>query len=129
MKKPRYTAAYRLEHPLDGTGPYRSGHTDDELLSGMMRDHSAYTSNKHPTPRQDGIEGNVMYTPNDPVCGARNIKQLKSWFGRYLTPLRKAGFALVKYYVPIDRVYAGKRQVVFDRKFAPISKTIHQPVK
>lgn len=122
MRKSYYTTVYRIEHPTDGKGPYRSSRVYDDdfgdLLHDMMSKHSIYVSPNHPAPQLDGISSDTFYA-NDMQCACATLKQLKQWFGEFITPLCKSGFHIVKYYVPRKRVYYGRHQVVFDPMFSP----------
>lgn len=123
MKTPLYTTVYRIEHPENGFGPYRSMLTDDDLLERMREKHSAYVSPAHPVPQKDGIAPAVMEAGNM-LSAFKNMTQLRAWFGEFVGPLLKDGFKVVKYYVPTAMVHMGRHQVVFDRKKSVISTPV-----
>ena len=99
---------YRVEHPRDGQGPYRSSY----YLHKMHGKHCDLKS--HPTPMED-FPLNFDFH-NELYCGFKNIESLKKWFYGFRSPLNKAEFKMVVYDVPEEHFHVGKNktgQVLF----------------
>lgn len=101
---------WRLENK-DGNGPYIPG--PGERLKAVMRDlHASHKNMTHPSPFVDNIR-NFDWT--NEFCGFRTRRDLEEWFDGFMPRLYRAGFRMVRYDIPADRVRNGTRQVVFKR--------------
>lgn len=92
-----------------GRGCYTIG------TSWTLHNHSR-NFNKTPVPHKDGIDYDVLNC-SDNNCGFNSINQLYSWFlPDELKKLNDRGFICSVYVVPEDKLWVGKKQVVFSRK-------------
>jgi hypothetical protein len=109
-----YTNIVRIENPKDGCGPYISRFANDDLRDKMMEKTSAYVSKSHPPPQRDGLTESQILDLGCWVCGCKDIRQLKKWFGEFLPELIESGFKVYRYRLPRERVLYGNHQVVFN---------------
>lgn len=102
---------YRMEHKVDGEGPYRTDRKDGSVSLSLY--------NEHPTPEQDGLDTvKVVYCWDRDFYFAFAYKnQLKKWFyiRKYNIKLYKH-YHIVKYKVKKSDVLFCNLQVAFNRK-------------
>lgn len=96
---------WRIEHPVDGRGPYRS-------TAGGLRGGFTISSprKKQPCPKYDGITG----FREGWFCGFTSLPDLLQWFDHIFTGLELAGFTIQLYILPDKYVERGEYQCVFD---------------
>lgn len=102
---------YRVEHPLDGGGPYLGGWGFEDL----KWDHN---NDEHPGPRQEGLR-----IGDDDLCAMSSMDKLIAWFDGWWDRLSEAGFHVAEYEAPKAYVKEGKRQLIFNKHMATLIKS------
>lgn len=102
---------YRVEHPLDGEGPYLGAWGIEHLKW-------AHNDDAHPGPRQEGLK---IY--GNQVCAMKTMDRLGAWFEGWWECLSNTGFYVAEYEVPDEYVEQGKIQLIFDKTMATLIKS------
>jgi hypothetical protein len=99
---------HRVEHPLDGRGPYNS---EDHGIEGIHTAHG--DSIEHPS----SVKSLGKFPEPDQFCGFVSKKALTRWFEDFIPQLREAGYKYVQYEVDPKHVLGPDRvgQVLFFR--------------
>jgi hypothetical protein len=111
---------YRIEHPEDGLGPYRSVFSNTNKLLNMNAKHGV--SSKHPVSCKD------VYNKPSPdenfigYCGFDCVFALKSWFRGYRKEMAREGFKMFVYDSSVDLTWISEvtRQVIFVKENADL---------
>ena len=133
---------YRIEHKLDGLGPYQSGRVpgmgkahfnmdhpspqiDPAPIDGIQRQTMTYAEggSTHPKYVDEYMALGIDYTE---VCGLRTADDVKEWFAGYGQTLEDKGFVVAEYKAPKDAVRVGTKQLVFKKGRAKLIAT-HSP--
>ena len=109
---------WRVEHGVDGYGPYCSGKGRDEVTIKIAEAHSYYTNREiHPTTAADGFwerlpVGEGYYWRH----GLNRYYHVLQWFKGFAEDLRSVGFVVAVYDVASPHVMTGesRRQVMFN---------------
>lgn len=110
---------FRIESKA-GDGPYsRPNDVADWWSSGELA--RCHRTEKHPTPQREGL------LVHDRICGFVVIENLKEWFRGWRSKLRKAGFFMAIYEVPVKACEIGEKQLVFDRDQATLIERLEIP--
>jgi len=103
---------YRIEHPIDGYGPYNSIDWDGQ--DDMSYEHNS--DGRHTHPIRDPKLGPVRWSER---CGCDSAVSLLTWFSLWLDRLADAGFQVVVLDVPSNRVKVGRHgQAVYEENHA-----------
>ncbi len=110
---------WRIEHPEDGEGPFRSIHEPGGL--------DAYDN--IPGPRKDGLDYDRFLIRGDLgqdlVFGFADPKYLTRYFSTNdVKELHHSGFRVRQYLAPATAVMWGQTQVAFDRKSAVRARSL-----
>ena len=107
------TTIYRVEHAVNGHGPYRYGHYDRPAEMDRLECHSYGKLNKGRPVFCDDFMGKVI--PPNCIAGFNSLKCLRWWFKGFMRLLQRNGFIIRIYSVPSAYVYIGKskHQVAF----------------
>lgn len=113
------TLIYRIEHRRLKRGPYNPGggltERQNKLWSRAMCPIWDADWCEHPTPLGDGIE---TFIENLHFSAFGSLRSLNEWFGRALSGLYRAGFAVVVLEVADEFVQRGGCQVAVELKHA-----------
>lgn len=108
---------YRVEHLLDGSGPYIN--TDPDV--GRIID--AAISDRHPVPTEDGIFSDwaESFENQHYYYGFTSVESLTAWFDAHvLEALFGHGFVISEYECTATRVRVGRKHCAFDRAGAKL---------
>lgn len=99
---------FRIEHFLDGNGPYRSDLTENEW---RLRSHDHL-----PNPMVENII-DIDDLENKYKCAFISKKSLKRWFNKSeIKRLKKEGFEIYSFKVDECKIKKGSHQVLFPSK-------------
>lgn len=126
---------YRVEHGLDGKGPYQYEYKCDpddndkryDLVSNIGMAHNDCWRDvrvTHPGPHQDGL-GYMDRDTLDWLFACTSIETLRQWFDGFGKDLRETGFHTIVLDVPDEHVKIGdtKRQAIYDPEYATVTGT------
>jgi hypothetical protein len=108
---------YRLQHKIDGSGPYRFKKEDSRLEDVRENMFIAHCGNPAtPGPYNDGLLGIEGYE----LFGCPSKRKLQKWFEGFLEEFLKCDYVVVRYKLPKEkaRLSKSKLQVAFDPSFA-----------
>lgn len=108
---------YRIEHNVSGYGPFRTGGIDEyyDRYHGGEAIHNE--SSQYPLPREDGLR-----IEDDLFCAAKDMDQLRHWFGLENCPaaLAEQGYVIRVFEVSPQVVAIGSKQVLFPKHEAEL---------
>jgi hypothetical protein len=108
---------YRVEDRA-GFGPYRNPRF--WMHSWTKSNHD---SKDHPSPKEDLQDSHREFQSTCWYCGFETLKSLAAWFSeKELRNLYNLGLSVKR--VPVDRVWVGKKQVIFTRNYKKKNEVI-----
>lgn len=104
----------RIEHPLDGRGPWRSDALlkRSKILDRMFDRHATWSANGMPTPFSDNINTTRWV---DWVCGYNSLDDFRKWVRKSeIKTLKKYGFKVLS--IKVKQIERGDHQCIFPAK-------------
>lgn len=113
---------WRVQHGVDGYGPYCSGKGRDDMCRAIAEAHSYYQNREtHPATGTDGFWERIPWTEQYYWRhGLNRYHHVREWFKGFADALRTEGFVVAVYDVTYPHVITGdsKRQVMFNADHA-----------